>query len=75
VNEHLRITLDVIKRYKRLHDGCSPTLRWLCGELGVASTSTMTNRLNRLREAGRIRWSPHSRARSIEIVGGRWTCE
>jgi SOS-response transcriptional repressor LexA len=68
--------LHYIIKYKTAHDGNSPTLREICRDCGVSSTSVADHILRNLESRGKIRLnSEGSRSRQIEVVGGRWTYE
>ena len=71
MNKHLLDTLDAIVHHKMTHGGCAPSIRWLCDALGIASTSTMKQRLERLRDLRYITF-PDGQARSIQVEGGEW---
>lgn len=49
------------------NNGYSPTVRELCEMSGVRSSSTMMNRMNRLRDLGYISWVQQT-PRTIRIL-------
>jgi len=57
--------------YKAAHDGNSPTIREICDECGVSSTSVAAYNLEKLERAGKIVLAGGG-ARGIQVVGGRW---
>lgn len=59
-----------VVRYKRQHDGNSPSVREIGRACHLPSTSHVHYYLVRLEVEGRIRMLG---TRSIEVVGGRWT--
>ena len=59
-------TLDTIRAFIALN-GYPPTVRELCRNTGVASTSAMSYRLHRLEQLGRIRIVRHI-ARGIIVL-------
>jgi hypothetical protein len=70
--ESARAIYAFIIAYKTAHDGIPPSLREIVEECGIASTSVASYNLNKLQAAGLIRINPETRARNIEVVGGRW---
>lgn len=65
--------LDFIIRYKKEHDGNSPTYREIMRATGISSTSVVAYHLERLEQNGVIRRPQQvGNSRMIEIVGGRW---
>lgn len=62
-----------ICRYKRRHDGLSPTLREIGDACGISSTSVVNYQLHKLHRAGRIRFHGDGKMRGIIVPGGRWT--
>lgn len=62
-----------ILKYKASHDGCSPAFADLMEICDAASKSTIKHHLAQLAAAGRIRTPAHNKARSIEVIGGRWS--
>ena len=62
---------DFIVRYKRGHDGSSPTIREIMATCDISSTSAVRHVLEALQFEGLVKL--HSRARSIEVVGAQWT--
>ncbi len=60
-----------IVRFKRDHDGASPTSRDLMAALQIPSSSVAYNVLRQLERAGLIQMEP-GLSRSIRIPGGRW---
>ncbi len=70
--EHTRDRIfDYIVRYKRAHDGLSPSAKYLA-EVCYVATSTVRYHLYRLEGEGRIRLV---KGGGIEVIGGRWDCE
>jgi SOS-response transcriptional repressor LexA len=65
------IVYRYIVAYKRVHDGCAPTIRDICDACNISSTSVAAYYLRQLEAAGRIEWQGGA-ARTIEVVGGRW---
>jgi hypothetical protein len=70
---------DFILKYKRGHDGNSPTIREIGASCGINSTSQVLFYLHKLEKQGLIR-RPEPLigtriATRIEIVGGLWTKE
>lgn len=61
--------LRYIVRYKVEHDGNSPTIRQICTECDVVSTSVASYLLRGMQKAGFIRLSAGD-SRGIEVVGG-----
>ena len=61
-----------IIRYKRQHDGNSPTVREIQDACGVSSTSMVAYYLGKLEDVGLIRRGHGFESRAIEVVGGRW---
>lgn len=68
-----RAVYACIVRYKREHDGNSPTVRDIGAECGITSTSIVARYLRALEAQGLIRrpWAGANCA--IEVVGGVWT--
>lgn len=58
--------------FKRMHDGCSPTLREIANATDVSSTSHARFVLNRLHRQRRIVLGEGSRSRMIQVHGGVW---
>ena len=71
----LRKVLRFIVDFKREHDGNSPTLREIGAGCGISSTSVVVHLLKRLEKIGKIEISGDNEARSIVVVGGKWTFE
>lgn len=67
--------LAFIIRYKKQHDGNSPTLREIMDACDISSTSVASYALRNLVDEGRIRLSCDGAARRMEVVGGRWVYE
>jgi len=61
---------ECIVRYKRAHDGLSPTAKYIAKTCFIAA-STVRYHLYRLEGEGRIRLV---KGGGIEVVGGRWEC-
>ena len=61
---------ECIVRYKRAHDGLSPTAKYIADTCFIAA-STVRYHLYRLEGEGRIRLV---KGGGIEVVGGRWEC-
>jgi DNA-binding transcriptional ArsR family regulator len=57
---------------KTAHDGIPPSLREIGDACAIASVSTVSYHLEKLRAAGLIRINPENTARNIEVVGARW---
>lgn len=75
-NATLSRLLQMIIEYKSAHDGNSPTVRWLTGQMRFSSTSVTNYHLESLHKLGKIRLPDGDRqSRGIEVVGGRWSCE
>lgn len=65
--------LAFIIRYKRAHDGNSPTYREIMRAVGINSTSVVAYHLDHLEAAGLIeRPQEVGNSRVIEVVGGQW---
>ena len=64
-----------IVRYKEKHDGNSPTLREICKDCGITSTSHAKHILYKLDLQDRILLDYQGRSRHIRVIGGRWTYE
>jgi SOS-response transcriptional repressor LexA len=71
-SSRLKQLFDFIVRFKTEHDGQSPTVRECMTELGTGSTSYVSYCLDKLERKGLIRFR-ESKARAIEVVGGRWS--
>lgn len=68
--------LAFIIRYKREHDGNSPSMREIMRNCNISSNAVAFNVLRRLEREGRIRLEHRCGvARSIAIPGGRWTLD
>jgi SOS-response transcriptional repressor LexA len=68
--------LFFIVKYKREHDGNSPTIREIMDDCKISSTSMVFWYLNQLENLGYIR-RPEPKignriAAKIEVVGGKW---
>ena len=61
-----------ICRYKRLHDGLSPTIREIGDACGISSTSVVNYNLQKLAKAGLIKRYGGGKTRGIVVVGGEW---
>jgi SOS-response transcriptional repressor LexA len=64
--------LDFIVKYKKSHDGNSPTNREIASDCGLFSTSTVNYFLHKLQEDGWITWPKDLSCRSIIVTGGKW---
>lgn len=65
---------DFIVQFKTDHDGIAPTLREICDNVGISSTSVCSNVLRRLEKRGLVLlWDEVSRG--IKVVGGVWQLE
>jgi len=67
---------DWIVKYKREHDGNSPTMREIQDGCSIPSTSTVSYILIRLEEQNLITLTDpigRSRSRSICVIGGHWS--
>ena len=62
---------EFIVRYKKIHDGNSPTIREIGDMCGISSTSVVSFHLDMLVKDGLIR-RDDLLTRSIEVVGGKW---
>ncbi len=62
--------LDFIVRYKREHDGNSPTRREIGEACQISSTSVVNYYLDQLARAGLIETA--RKARAITVMGGSW---
>jgi len=60
-----------IIRYKREHDGNSPSTREIAGYLGT-STSVVNYHLDKLEQQCLISRTGDSQSRSIAVAGARW---
>lgn len=66
-------TFEFIVDYKRKHDGNSPPYRTIMKKFGLASTSAVSARIDKLIADGRLRRNPdRQRSGVIEVVGGKW---
>lgn len=66
-----------IIKYKREHDGNSPTVRELQKGCEISSTSVVKYILNHLEDRGKIVQTDDGdryKSRCIEVVGGVWMC-
>ena len=73
-NEKLASLFEAICDYKELHQGNSPSVRWLVKNSMYSSTSTVAYGLRALEDAGLITVT-RDKARAIEIVGAKWVYE
>ena len=64
------MVLEAIRRYRRAHEGISPTHQEIADELGVSKT-TVFGHVEQLRRKGYVRKTEHYRSRAIELVGNR----
>ena len=72
-SDRLGRVYSYIVRYKIDHDGNSPTIREICAACGITSTSAVNYTLEKMERAKLIRLpKAFKRARSIEVVGGKW---
>ena len=67
--------LETIIRFKKEHDGLSPTIRELMALTGSKSTSVVEFHLEGLERGGRIRRIGVGTSRGIAVNGGRWSME
>lgn len=58
--------------YKAANDGNSPNVRTITDELKISSTSETYRQMRVLESLGRI-VVPRGTARSIQVIGGKWT--
>jgi len=58
--------------YKRSHDGNSPSIRDIKERFKISSSSMVVYLLRKLVETDKIRLAEYPKARSIEIIGGKW---
>jgi SOS-response transcriptional repressor LexA len=63
---------DWIVKYKREHDGNSPSLREMMRACGIVSTSTMTSRIDEMEAQGLIALAGRGKSRCIVVIGGEW---
>ena len=63
---------DYIVWFKHEYDGLSPSLREICLECGLGSTSLAVYHLRRLVDEGRVRMLGSGMSRGIMVVGGMW---
>ena len=63
-------TYDFIVKFKREHDGNSPSYREMMKGTGITSSSHMQNMIHRLINRGWISWNS---TRDITIIGGSWS--
>ena len=64
-----------IVKFKREHDGNSPTYRQMASAIGKKSTSYVSFLLEGLRKKGYIKpATSENENRLVEVVGGRWFC-
>jgi repressor LexA len=64
--------LDFIIKYKRRHDGNSPTFREIQEGCRISSTSVVNYYLRGLEDANMIRRAEKGASAKIEVTGGRW---
>lgn len=62
---------EYILDYKSDHDGCSPTIREICGDLDINSTAIPFHYINRMIERGLL----NRIDRKLCVVGGKWRYE
>ena len=72
-NHTLNRLFNYIIDYKRQNDGNSPTMREMCDDLDLGSTSYVSYLLDRLAAHGKIEARDAGHSRSIRVVGGQWT--
>lgn len=70
-NPKVNRVFSFIVKYKKSHDGNSPTIREIGSACGVSSTSVVNYYLNKLEEDGLIR-RDNFQSRNIDVVGGSW---
>lgn len=62
-----------IIRFKRMHDGDSPTRRQIGAGVGIPTTSVVNHHLQMLERTGRIALAkPRGQARMIRVTGAEW---
>lgn len=71
-NPRQRALYDAIVDFKRANDGNSPSARDLLAVTDITSSSVLAYNLKQLERAGLIDID-RGVARSIRVVGGRWT--
>ena len=64
--------LEFIIKYKRGHDGCSPTTRQIMKAADISSTSVAQYHIRALERLGKIRRSADTSKCNIEVIGGKW---
>jgi SOS-response transcriptional repressor LexA len=79
VKPYIECVYEFIIRYKRTHDGNSPTIREIGSGCGITSTSVVTYWLKKLETRSLILLpeDPGDKhpARRIEVIGGHWEME
>lgn len=65
---------EYIEKYKKAHDGNSPTIREIGAACGMHSTSHVKKMLEKLASLGYIRLPEEGKraAARIEVIGGYW---
>ena len=63
---------EYILRFKRRHDGNSPSIRQIADAFGL-SVSIVHDHLGRLEAIGLIKRGPKGESRMINVVGAKWT--
>lgn len=63
---------DFIVKFKKEHDGNSPSIREIGDAIDVSSTNVVRYYLNGLAQMGKIKYAG-KKPRMIEVVGGHWT--
>jgi SOS-response transcriptional repressor LexA len=61
-----------IVRFKKRHDGNSPSMREISDECNIPSTSNVNRILTKLQDAGKIEITSGGKSRAIQVVGARW---
>jgi len=66
-----RMVLESIVRFKREHDGVSPTVREIQADVGMSSTSVVQRSIEDLIDRGHITIM-EGQARTIQVTSGSW---
>lgn len=74
LNEQCQIVFEFIKQYKTDTDGVAPSIREITESCQISSTSQTNKFLRSLQESGLIRYD-RGQARTIRVIGGKWTFE
>lgn len=69
----LELIFDFILKYKRTHDGCSPSIREIQRNCNIHSTSRVSYYLHKLAADNKIIYHADGRSRSLEVIGGKWS--